>query len=78
MSATFEGQTFATQADFAVAFPAYRSYRGRVFRERIASIAELERAIAAGKAKGHAAAIATARRTGITTYSAAAPSRRTR
>lgn len=78
MSLTFEGQAFATLKAFGDAYPAYRSFRALARDPAIQTIAQMERAIAAGRAQGKARATATARRIGITTYSAAAPSRRTR
>lgn len=78
MSIAFEGRSFATLKAFGDAYPAYRSYRAFARDPGIQTIADMERAIAAGRAAGKAKACASARRTGITTYSQAAPFRRSR
>ncbi len=78
MSLTFEGRAYATWKAFADAYPAYRSFRQFARDPAIQTIADMERAIGAARAAGKAKACATARRTGITTYSIAARSRSTR
>lgn len=56
----FEGRDFATQKEFGLAFPAYRTY-DHLLKDGISTVMEMEKAIHAKQSAGMAARLKAAR-----------------